>query len=172
MVVENTSFWKKKAIFQVKKLLWPIFSRIIECHKAQGTVSKGPKSFLTFTVELIRAFFQDLWGCWKHKFLKKGNICSEKYIAACFFFVLSRVTNLKGRIVRVQQVFWQLLSKLFDHFCYTWEVVENTKFWKRKANFPVKKTNWPTFLVFSSMTNLKEQFLRVHKLFWQIPWNL
>ena len=43
------------ANFQVKKLLWPIFSHIIECHKAQGTVSKGPKSILTITVEPMRA---------------------------------------------------------------------------------------------------------------------
>ena len=71
-----------------------------------------------------------------HIFEKKRKFCGEKCIAACFFFVLSSVTNLKGRFVRVQQVFWQLLSKLFDHFCYTWEVVENTNFCK----------NWQTFL--------------------------
>ena len=40
----------------MKKIFWPIFSRIIECNKAQGTVSKGPKSILTITVEPMRAF--------------------------------------------------------------------------------------------------------------------
>ena len=43
-------------MFPVKKTLWPIFSRIIECDKPQGTFYKGPKAFLTFTVELIGAF--------------------------------------------------------------------------------------------------------------------
>ena len=76
---------KKKANLPVKKILWPIFSRTIECHKPQWTFYKGPKGILTITVEHIRAFFQDLRGCWKHKFLKSGNICSKKYIAACFF---------------------------------------------------------------------------------------
>ena len=47
----------------MKKILWPIFSRIIECNKPQRTVCKGPKAVLTFTVEPIRAFFQDLSGC-------------------------------------------------------------------------------------------------------------
>ena len=47
----------------MKKILWPIFSRFIECNKPQGTVCKGPKAVLTITVEPIRAFFQDLSGC-------------------------------------------------------------------------------------------------------------
>ena len=32
-VVENTNFWKKKAILPVKKMSRPIFSRITECDK-------------------------------------------------------------------------------------------------------------------------------------------
>ena len=76
-----------------------------------------------------------------------------------FFLVFSSVTNLKRQFIRVQKVSWHLLSKLFDHFCNTWEVVENINFWKKKANFPVKKSNWPSFLVLSSMTNLKEQVI-------------
>ena len=170
-MLETRIFEKKKATFPMKKILWPIFSRIIECHKPQWTFYKGPKGILTITVEFIRAFFQDLRGCWKHKFLKKGNICSEKNIAARFFFVLSRVTNLKGRFVRVQKVFRQLLSKLFDHFWNTWEVVANTNFWKKRQTFLWKKLSDQIFLVLSSMTNLREQFIRVHKLFWQLLWS-
>ena len=41
----------------MKKILWSIFSLIIECDKPQGTVSMGPKAVLTITVEPIRAFF-------------------------------------------------------------------------------------------------------------------
>ena len=41
----------------MKKILWPIFSRIIERDKPQRTVFKGPKAVLTITVEPIRAFF-------------------------------------------------------------------------------------------------------------------
>ena len=43
--------------------MWPIFSRIIECDKPQGTIFKGPQAILTITVELIRAFLEDLRGC-------------------------------------------------------------------------------------------------------------
>ena len=70
----------------MKKTLWPIFSRIIECDKPQGTICKGPKDFLVVTLELIRELFKDLWGFWKHKLLKKnGNISNEKNIVAYFF---------------------------------------------------------------------------------------
>ena len=45
------------AIFPMKKILWPNFSRTIECDKPQGTNCKGPKGILAITVEPIRAFF-------------------------------------------------------------------------------------------------------------------
>ena len=51
-------FEKKGKISSEKKTMWPIFSRIIECGKSQGTIFKGPKAILTITVDLIRAFFR------------------------------------------------------------------------------------------------------------------
>ena len=53
----KTQIFEKKAVFPVKKILWPTFSRSIECDKPQGTSCKGPKGILTITVEIIRAFF-------------------------------------------------------------------------------------------------------------------
>ena len=47
--------------------------------------------------------------------------------------------NLRGHLIRVHKVFWQLLRKLRDHFCITQEVVENTNFWKKRQNFQEKK---------------------------------
>ena len=47
----------------MKKALWPILSRIIECNKPLGTICKDPQAVPTITVESIRAFFQDLSGC-------------------------------------------------------------------------------------------------------------
>ena len=44
------------AVFPMKKILWHIFSPIIECDKPQGTIYNGPQAILTITVELIRAF--------------------------------------------------------------------------------------------------------------------
>ena len=51
------------SIFPKKKILWPIFSPIIECEKPQGTNYKGPQAILTLTVEVIRAFLLDLRVC-------------------------------------------------------------------------------------------------------------
>ena len=45
------------ATFPMKNILWPIFSRNIECDKPQVTICKGPKGILTIIVEPIRAFF-------------------------------------------------------------------------------------------------------------------
>ena len=64
-------FLKNKAIFPVKKKLWPISSRIIEHDKRPETIGKGPQGNLTMNVEVKRSFLQDPRGCWKHKHLKK-----------------------------------------------------------------------------------------------------
>ena len=45
------------ATFPMKKILWPIFSRNIECDKPQVTIFKVPKGILTIVVEPLRAFF-------------------------------------------------------------------------------------------------------------------
>ena len=52
-----------------------------------------------------------------------------------FFLVLSSVTNLMRQVVKVQKVFWHLLWKLWDHVCNTYEIVENTVFWKKGSFF-------------------------------------
>ena len=49
----KTQFFGKKANFPMKKNIWSFFSRILDCDKPQGTICKGPKGSLTFTVELI-----------------------------------------------------------------------------------------------------------------------
>ena len=47
----------KKAIFLAKKLLRPVFSRIVEYGKPQGTIYKGPQVVVTVIVLVIRSFF-------------------------------------------------------------------------------------------------------------------
>ena len=74
------------AIFPMKKLLSPFFSRNIECDKPQGTFCKGPQAILTITVEFIRAFFLGPESLLKTQFFEKnGNLSNEKNIVACFF---------------------------------------------------------------------------------------
>ena len=51
------SFEKEEAIFPVKNIMRPIFSRFIECDKPQRTICKGSQAFLTITVVLIGSFF-------------------------------------------------------------------------------------------------------------------
>ena len=43
-----------------------------------------------------------------------------------------------------------------------------TQKFEKKAIFPVKKNIWQTFLILSSMTDLREWNLRVHMNFWHL----
>ena len=49
----KNNFSKKKAIFPVRKKLWPPLSRIIKCDKPQSKVYKGLQGFFTITVFVI-----------------------------------------------------------------------------------------------------------------------
>ena len=69
----------------MKEILWPIFSRNIECDKPHGRFCKGPQAILTITVELIRAFFLGPESLLKTQFFEKiGNLSNEKNIVAYF----------------------------------------------------------------------------------------
>ena len=128
----------------MKKTMWPIFSRIIECDKPQGTIFKGPQAILTITVELIRAFLEDLRGCWKHQFLKKRQYFQWKRLCGLFFLVLSNVTNLRVQFLRVHKLFWQL-CRIYKSISWGPERLLKTPIFEKKAIFPVKKTLWPIF---------------------------
>ena len=110
----NTIFFKKKGNLPGDERYWPNFSRIIECDKRQGTFYKGPKVVSKISVEVRRSFVQDLRGSWKHKNLKKKAIflVKKRNFFGVFLPVLSSVTNLRGQLVRVKKVLWQLLWKL------------------------------------------------------------
>ena len=62
MLLKTQSF-EKTGNYSNEERFWPFFSRIIECHKPEGTDSKGPRAILTITVEVIRKIVQDLKGC-------------------------------------------------------------------------------------------------------------
>ena len=48
----------------------------------------------------------------------------------------------------------------------------NANFFKKRPSFPVTKDIGLLFLVLSSVTNVKEQFIRVQKLFQQSLWKI
>ena len=51
----KTQFYEKRTIFLAKNLFRPIFSRIIECEKPQGTKHKGPQGTVRVTDQVIRS---------------------------------------------------------------------------------------------------------------------
>ena len=128
--MENTSFFK-------------IFSCIIENEKPHGALFKGPEGFLAVTVEVIWSVLWDLKNSIEQTFQKLALFTMTKYFGK-FFVVLSSVTSLKKHNIGVHKLFWQLQWNLWEHIFRTWEVVENTSFWK-KATFPAEKILWPIF---------------------------
>ena len=68
------TYISKKIYLPCDKLFWFIFSCSLECDKPQGTINRGLRGTVTFTVEVIRSLLRDLKGCCKHEiFIKKAT---------------------------------------------------------------------------------------------------
>ena len=80
-------FLKKKAIFPVKKKLWPSFSRNIQHDKCRGTFYKGPQGVLTIIGQTIWTFVWHLRGRQKRKF-QKLSVFTMKEISGPIFLKL------------------------------------------------------------------------------------
>ena len=134
----KTEFFEKKAIFQAKKIMSPIFPRFIECDKHTGNTLLGSTTYPHIYCGNHRSIFLAPKKFLKTKVSEKKLPFQRKKNCRLFFLVLSNVTNLRGQFNGVKKVFRQLLRKLLDHFSNTHETVENTDFWK-KAIVPAKK---------------------------------
>ena len=170
----RTQIFEKKANspVTVKNCFWPVFSRNLEGDKPQGPIFEYPQAVLTITLEVKGIILWQLRSCWKHKFLKKRQTFQWKKNFGQFFLPLSSVTNLRRLFLSIHKIFWQILWKLQVHFCNTYEVVENTSFGKKTQTFQWRKDFGLFFLAFSSVTNLRGQFMSIHKVFWQLLWKL
>ena len=107
-----TRLFSKISCSDGDRRFWITFLSNINWDKPPGTVYKCPKGYLTITLEVIISFLQDLRGCWKNNFSKKRQLFQWGKNYGSHFLVLSNVTNLKRRFVRIHKVFSPLLCLL------------------------------------------------------------
>ena len=81
------------------------------------------------------------------------------------------MTKLREQNKRVHKQFLLLLSNVEDLFLRPKKLLK-TQNLRKKQPFQWRKDFVPYFLVLSNMTNVKEHFLKVQKLFWTKLWNL
>ena len=75
---------KKRQPFQWKKNVWPVFP-VLSSKKNSWNTLWRPIRYSDNYSGFHENIFQDLRGCWKHNFLKKGNLSSEEKILAYIF---------------------------------------------------------------------------------------
>ena len=104
------------------------------------------------------------------KFWKKRQPFHWRKDFDLFFFVLQNMKRSWN--------FLQMSTRYFDNFCLNGKITSleprrsiETNISKKNC-FNDEKSFWPFFLVSSSVTNIKEQFKTVLKLFWQLLWKI
>ena len=73
--------------------------------------------------------------------------------------------------IRVHKIIWQVFCNYYMTISTVPKNIEKQLF-KKKAIFPLTKVFGLFLLALSSVTNLRGQFVRVPKVFWQILWKL
>ena len=99
-------------------------------------------------------FLWDLRGPYKQPFLRKTIFLMTKE-RGLFFLVISSMKKLRKQLRRIQKFSLQLVWKSCDYFPVPKRFLKTQSFVNKNV-FPKIKILRPFFLVFLSMTNLKE----------------
>ena len=164
-------FLKKRANFPLRKSFWPIFYRIFQFDKTQGTVSINPEASLTNIDEKLRSFLQDLRGCWKKTtFWKKKAIFPVKK-RFCPIFSLFIEYN-KG-----QDTIFDDPQGLFDNYFSIDKVFSlgpKRSIARNFTKFSCSHGDKSSWLTFHRIINCDKPPRTVYKktttFFWQILW--
>ena len=112
----RTKLFKKRLSSRWQKIL-AFFPRMIQCEKPHGTINKGPKAILTGNLELKRACFWDLTGCWKHKFLKKkASSPVKKMFWPCFSRIIEHDKRQRTTYKGTQGFLTSLVQAIWSFF--------------------------------------------------------
>ena len=144
---------------------------MFEFDKPQGTVYVSPEASLAITDKKLRSFLQDLRGCWKNNFLKEKHSFQLRRDFAAFFLFLSNITKSRKRFLTVHKVCLTINLKLIIFFLLDLKI-DGKNFFKKLAVLMVTKVFGYPFIVLSSVTNLREQFGIVYKVFGRLLWKL
>ena len=150
----------------MNKCICPIFSQIFECDTPQETIYKSQKDFLTSNLRVIRVFLSNWEVAGNTNFSKKGSFPENKCICPIFSQIVE-CDKPQETIYKSQKDILTSNVQVIRVFFRTWEIAENTNFWKKNAVFQRTNVFAPYFLKLSSVTNFRKGFIRAEKIFWQ-----
>ena len=164
----------KNSCFRDERSLWHIFPCTIECGKPQGTIYKGPQAIFTNTLEfewVDRAFFRTYEVVENKSFWKKNaNFPVKKTIWSIFSHRIEHF-KCRGSTYMAPQGTLTFFAQMIWTFIWHLRVRQKQTF-QKTAVFTMKEVFGPFFFELSSLTNLKEQNIMAHKVFWQLFWKL
>ena len=156
--------WKHKFLEKIgklssEKILWPIFCRLIEYHRPQGTLYRGPQGFLTIIVQVKRWFLQDPEV--ENQIFQKKSFVPQKKSFRSFFSHFSHLADFEQQLFRLHKVSGNYGSSYKTIF--STPKILKTQFFQ-KAVLSVERIIGQPFPVLSNSTTLREQLIRVQKV--------
>ena len=168
----GTQFLKNRQSFQWRKAFGPFFVCIIKWTKPQKQLIRVHKVLRQTLWKLQGHFLGPKRLLGTQVFEKKRQYFQWRKDLGQSFLVISSMKNLWEQIIRSHKFFWQLLWKLQGHFSRTKRLL-TTQIFGRKGNLSSEeKFLGHSSFFLTSVTNLREQIIRVHKVFWQWLWKL
>ena len=166
----KTNVLKKKANFPVKKNELTNFNSFYRLWQTSGNKLQVSTSYsYQYCMNYRRTFLGPNRLLKTQIFEKKGKLFTEKKFGVYFSRFIecdkAQETKYKGP----QAIF--IIALQFLRACLgTKRLMKTQKFEKKRQTFQWKKLRDQFFSVLLSMTKLKEQIIRVHKVFWHLLW--
>ena len=145
----------------MKKRLRPLFSHTTELGRPQGTLYRIQQGISTFIVQVSKLFLQDIRGRWKQIFPKR--LSSRWKTLLAIFFSFYRVWQISGiSLLGSTSYFDNYFGNNKITFLGHKRSIETNI--SKISSFHDDKCFWHIFFVLSGVANVREPFIRVHKV--------
>ena len=170
--ISRAKFSKINLSSRRKQRFWPIFSPITHYDRhwvffllgSTGYLDNHGANYKIFSLGPKRLFKT-------HIFWKKSTFSVKKCICPIFVRIVE-CGKPQETIYKSQKDILTINVEVKRPFFRTLDVVDNTNFGKKTAIFPMVNFLRQTFIVISTLTDLREQLKKVHKVFWNLLWKI
>ena len=156
----------KKGCFHDDKSFWPFVPLFIECDKPQGIFNNDQAAVSTITLQFKKAFFLRSRRLLKtQSFEIEANFPLRKRFWPLLSLIIEH-DECQKTVYRRSQCILTIIVQMIRSFLWDQRGRKKQTF-QKIAVFTVTKGFGSFFLVFSSVTNIMEQLIKVEKLFLQ-----
>ena len=165
-------FLKKTGSLSIEEKVWPKFLALSSVTNPKGQFIRIQKVFWQLVWSLQDHCYNTYEVVGNNFFFKMAQSFHWRKDFDLFFFQFYRLRQTLWDYIKESTKYFKNSRRIFMIICVTPKGLLKTNQLKKKGNLSSEKVFWLSLLVLSSMTDIREQLIGVHKVFWQVLCNL